>query len=141
MSLLTFLRRVFTPPIPPLSGFACIGTPRMSVGDFGVLADTGSMLPHYTKGDMYVVEKKAFPDLIPGHDIAVMYWEGEGYNVPHRVIARATASNGEVFYYTKGDNNPIRDRHTLTKKEYIGVAKFFKDHPVTNPWHTEDALP
>jgi signal peptidase I len=127
MSFWTTLKSFFSRRSPdPLSGYAALGTPRMKIGDRGILAGTGSMEPKYTRGDLFTVTDKDFHDLMVG-DIVVAWWEGKEFNVPHRIIATGWAGNGELYYVTKGDANPYRDAHTLTIKEYIGVAKFDKD--------------
>jgi signal peptidase I len=128
MSLPSAFRRWFgksaEPTIPPLTALAAIG-PRMKVGDRGILANTGSMEPLYTTGDTFTIVERDF-EHINYWDIAVAYWEGRQINVPHRVIGHRVAANGETYYIIKGDANSTRDSN-LTRREYIGVARFDKD--------------
>lgn len=84
---------------------------------------TGSMRPTLQGGEQYFLAEWDFQKVQVG-DIIVVWWEGRGLNVIHRVIARKMDGDRVVGLVTKGDANPERDRVICTPENFVGRAIF-----------------
>ena len=78
---------------------------------------TGSMEPKIMPGDMVLAEKIG-SDRVNIGDI-IMFNNGEGINITHRVIEK-TDDTGEILFITKGDNNSSADNGTVNSSQLKG---------------------
>lgn len=78
---------------------------------------TGSMEPVIMPGDVVLVEKVDSGSVRAG-DI-IMFDNGEGIHITHRIIEIIENDNGRLFV-TKGDNNPSRDSDPSNESQFRG---------------------
>ena len=93
---------------------------------------SGSMEPTLYKGDIILLESN--PSSIEVGDIIVYHaaWLNSA-PVVHRVIAKGKSSNGEDYYLTKGDNNPIQDPVEVYPNEVISKVININNKPLIIP--------
>ncbi len=91
------------------------------VFDYKMIAiGSDSMNPVYAKGDAVIYQKMSGKDVKEG-DILVF---NTGMNVvTHRVID-IEIDRGELYFRTKGDNNPTPDNTLVREKDVLGVVKY-----------------
>jgi signal peptidase len=84
-----------------------------------VVVTSGSMIPTLERGDLLVLQGRAEEDIAIG-DIVV--YTAPGYDAPivHRVV-RIEEVDGEIRYFTQGDNNDYVDSGYRTYKDIVGV--------------------
>jgi signal peptidase len=78
---------------------------------------TGSMEPGIMPGDIVIVEKSGCGSVAVGD--VIMFSNGEGMNITHRVIEK-TEADGEVLFRTKGDNNAGADAGYVSASQLRG---------------------
>ena len=77
---------------------------------------SGSMEPSISKGDL-VLASENYGGLTEGD---VVVYKARWFNnesVLHRIISSRTDSDGNKFYRTKGDNNPVNDPGEITVQD------------------------
>lgn len=79
---------------------------------------TGSMESKINKGDVVIIEKmnSGYNKLEKGQIIAFDY---HGSLIVHRII-KIVNKNNEIYFYTKGDNNPTEDGYPVTVDMVVG---------------------
>lgn len=78
---------------------------------------TGSMEPGIMPGDIVIVEKSDCDGVAVGD--VIMFNNGNGMNITHRVIEKSDA-DGEVLFRTKGDNNSSPDNGYVNASQLRG---------------------
>lgn len=107
-----------------LAGCSKLETPKRAVAPTtAVVGNTGSMRPTLQGGEIYFLAEWEFEKLQVG-DIIVVWWEGRGLNVIHRIIAVRRSGDRIDGYVTKGDANPERDPVLCTRENFVGKAIF-----------------
>ena len=82
---------------------------------------SGSMSPKIKKGDIVIVEKvNSNYKKIKKQDVIV--YEYNGSIIVHRVH-QILKTNGEYYFYTKGDANSSIDNYAIDESMIIGVVK------------------
>lgn len=82
---------------------------------------SGSMSPKIKKGDIVIVEKvNSNYQKIKKQDVIV--YEYNGSIIVHRV-QQILKTNGEYYFYTKGDANSSIDNYAIDESMIIGVVK------------------
>ena len=88
---------------------------------------SGSMEPSISKGDL-VLASKNYGGLTEGD---VVVYKARWFNdesVLHRIISSRTDKDGNKFYRTKGDNNPVNDPGEIMfqdiKSEVVAVVPY-----------------
>ncbi len=87
-----------------------------------VVVTSESMEPNLYRGDLLILQAKA-PEDIHLADIVVYQdttWHTDG-PIVHRVV-EIQEVDGVYYYYTKGDNNAMRDPGERTYDEIVGVV-------------------
>ena len=88
---------------------------------YGLIAvGSSSMAGSIDKGDAVVYEEYKNQNL-QKEDVIVFY-KGNVKTI-HRIV-EVQKKNGEIIYYTKGDNNQTTDKGFITDKDIIGIVKF-----------------
>lgn len=80
-----------------------------------------SMEPTFFKNDLVVVKKCGSTDELKKDDIITFMQDGK--TISHRIYA-VTKEKGEIRYITKGDNNEIQDRDTVSYENIYGKVLF-----------------
>lgn len=102
--------------------------------------ESPSMEPALMTGDLMIGSKLSDEDklsLKEGDIITFRGWDITGDGQPdlitHRIVEVVTAENGAVSYWTKGDNNPVRDDSLVAREDvlvkyngtrFAGLGKF-----------------
>ena len=88
---------------------------------------SGSMLPEIDVYDVVFVVKQDNPNDIKVGDVisfnSTTFRPGENISVTHRVIEILVDKNGEYSYYTKGDNNLVRDPSPVKFSNVTGTVE------------------
>ena len=79
-----------------------------------VVVLTGSMEPHYHRGDILFITHDFKPP-VPG-DVVVYKIPGQEIPIVHRTISTQLLENGDFNCLTKGDANPVNDRDLYDRK-------------------------
>lgn len=109
----------------PLAIFIIIGVALITgwFKYFAIVVGSQSMYPNIKKGDVIIVErlnKAEQSTLVEGETII---FEHDNVVIIHRLV-RILEVNGELYFYTKGDNNEAEDGWALTHSDIIGRARF-----------------
>jgi signal peptidase len=80
-----------------------------------------SMVPTYFEGDLLIIKGEQ-PEKIKAGDIIVFHspYDWEKFIV-HRVVAKQIEGD-QIYFLTKGDNNPMPDAWKVPAKNIVGVA-------------------
>lgn len=102
---------------------------------------SGSMEPVFSKGDIVLTEKvnvlginEFDPENLEVGDIVI--YKAKWYNhnlVIHRIVGGYKDKNGNKYYITKGDNNPVTDPENVYPKEVVGKVITINNNPVYIP--------
>ena len=84
-----------------------------------VVVTSGSMIPTLERGDLLLLQGRAAEDIGVG-DIVVYTTPGYDAPIVHRVVSIEEV-DGEIRYYTKGDNNDYVDAGYRTHEDIVGV--------------------
>ncbi|MBQ9072430.1 MAG: signal peptidase I [Bacilli bacterium] len=89
---------------------------------YAVAIASGSMSPAINKGDIVVVEKieDRYERLEEGQVLAFRY---NNIVIVHRIID-IVETDGEYFFYTKGDANNNEDDYAIEQSDVVGVVRF-----------------
>jgi signal peptidase len=88
-----------------------------------VVVESTSMLPTLKEGDMLLLRGVKDENGIEIGEIIVFY--NPNPNSPERIVHRVKETrliNGELYFITKGDNNPIPDQSPVSQENVIGVV-------------------
>ena len=104
---------------------------------------SGSMEPVFYRGDVVVIEKSNFfglqefntSDLKVGDIIVYTGTWATGYpeQIIHRVVYKGTDSQGQLYYVTKGDNNPVADPVNVYPNQVDAKVITIGSNPGKNP--------
>ena len=87
-----------------------------------VVVTSGSMEPTLYRGDLLVLQHRPQEDI---HLLDIVVYQDTSYHtdgpIVHRVV-EIDIVNGTYYYYTKGDNNAMRDPGVRTYNEIVGVV-------------------
>lgn len=89
-----------------------------------VIVESTSMLPALKGGDMLVLQGRDDKSKIEIGDIIVFY--NPNQPPPEQIVHRVKSIEidaGELYFITKGDNNPIPDRSPVPQEKVIGVVR------------------
>jgi signal peptidase len=84
-----------------------------------VVVTSGSMIPTLEQGDLLILQGRAEGDIAVG-DIIVFTETGHDAPIVHRVVSIEEVE-GEIRYFTKGDNNDYVDSGYRTYEDIVGV--------------------
>lgn len=97
---------------------------------------SGSMEPTFERGDIVAIQKANFlgisefdPSKLSVGDVVVYnaVWFPEP--VIHRIISVGTSPDGQLYYVTKGDNNPSPDQAPVYPEQIISKVISFGPNP------------
>lgn len=104
---------------------------------------SGSMEPVFYRGDVVVIEKTNFlgidefnPDDLNVGDIVIYtgtWATGSPEQIIHRIVYKGTNSNGQLYYVTKGDNNPSPDPVVVYPNQIDGKVVTLSGTPGASP--------
>lgn len=89
-----------------------------------------SMEPTLQTGDLVLVIKVSPKDIHVGD--VIVYRKPSGTFIIHRVI-RIKSVDGQLYYVTQGDNNPIPDGPGIPYGEIVGKVASVNDAPIKIP--------
>jgi len=99
-----------------------VGALRVGLHDDSPLmvVSSGSMIPTLNVGDIIIV-RGVYPSTVTVGTI-IIFHSPYDYSEPivHRVIA-IDNSGGQLFFHTKGDNNPVQDGWSVPAANLMGV--------------------
>lgn len=84
---------------------------------------TGSMIPTINIGDVVIVDKIEGDELKQLELGEVIAYRKNNIVICHRIVDKIE-SGDEVFYETKGDNNPSEDQLLVEESQIVGLVKF-----------------
>lgn len=85
---------------------------------------TSSMVPKYPVGTV-VITRKIDPNTLKIGDVISFYSQDpeiKGLPNTHRIRSIHKKASGEIYFFTKGDNNDIQDQYPVYSKDIIGVV-------------------
>ncbi|TFG31515.1 signal peptidase I [Candidatus Thorarchaeota archaeon] len=85
-----------------------------------VVVESKSMIPNLDIGHLLILQNRA-PDRIYLNDIIVFNTDYHNKPIVHRIVEIQNVS-GELRYFTKGDNNSLRDQGYRVYEDIIGVV-------------------
>jgi signal peptidase I, archaeal type len=101
---------------------------------------SGSMEPVFYRGDVVVIEKTNFlgiqeinPSDLKVGDIIIYQATWFPEPVIHRIINIQTGSDGQMYYVTKGDNNPKPDPSLVSTSQVQAKVVSLGDQPLIIP--------
>ncbi|MDD3124069.1 MAG: signal peptidase I [Candidatus Izemoplasmatales bacterium] len=97
-------------------------------GGTAMTVQSDSMSPTFNKGDLVFIDTDFSPaDLEVGDVITfqttIFDSEGNAVNIlnSHRIVSIVESENGKLYFFTKGDNNPVQDAEPVTEGFVFGV--------------------
>ena len=84
---------------------------------------TGSMIPTINIGDVVIVDKIEGDELKHLQLGEVIAYHKNNVIICHRIVDKIE-SGDEVFFETKGDNNPSEDQLLVEQSQIVGLVKF-----------------
>lgn len=84
---------------------------------------SNSMQPVFSKGSVVVMDKLKDNDYDDLEVYDIIYFKVDNIFVIHRIID-IVEDNGNVYYYTKGDNNTVEDPWVVSRKDIYGKILF-----------------
>ena len=89
---------------------------------YALTIGSGSMEPNIKVGDVVIVKQKGYEvnDIQIG---TVIVYRHNNVQIVHRVVDIVKSDNDYIFY-TKGDNNDIKDSWYVEEKDIIGIATY-----------------